>query len=153
MLPSPRGSARGRAAGRLARMVALTAALTLPAAGIAAATVASASSAARTPAATARYLAATARTPAATARYPAATAARRPAVTAARATGGRPLVATIAGAAAFGGGAAPIPAVAGAPVVHLQDPTPVSTAMCLQTIRLRCYSPVQYRVAYDLNPL
>ena len=133
MLPSPRRSARGRTAGRLARLarlVALTAALTLPA-GIAAATVTSASSAARAPAETVRSSAATAT----------------------RATGGRPLVATIAGAAAFGGGAAPIPAVAGAPVVRLHDANPVSTAMCLQTIKLRCYSPVQYRVAYDLNPL
>jgi subtilase family serine protease len=48
---------------------------------------------------------------------------------------------------------APVPAVAGAAVIRLSDPNPLSTAKCLQTIRLRCYSPVQYRVAYNLNPL
>jgi len=48
---------------------------------------------------------------------------------------------------------APIPAAAGAPVIRLSDPSPLSTAQCLQMIRLRCYSPVQYREAYDLNPL
>ena len=38
-------------------------------------------------------------------------------------------------------------------MIRLQDPNPLSTARCLQTIKLRCYSPAQYRVAYDLNPL
>ena len=62
---------------------------------------------------------------------------------------------TIAGPAEFGGGggAAPVPAVAGAPVIQLQSPDPFSTAQCLATLKIRCYSPLQYRVAYDLNPL
>jgi subtilase family serine protease len=51
------------------------------------------------------------------------------------------------------GPVAPIPAIAGAPVIRLSDPNPLSTAKCLQTIRLRCYSPVQYQQAYNLNPL
>ncbi|MGA2829533.1 MAG: S53 family peptidase [Streptosporangiaceae bacterium] len=152
MLPSPRRSAGCRAAGRrsegrtdgstgafgingaarrgrLARLTALTAALTLSAAGIAAAATGTpatvTSTAARSPAALGRT-----------------GAASHPAV-----------VRTIVGAAAFGGGAAPIPAIAGAPVIRLQDPSPLSIAKCLQAIRLRCYSPAQYRVAYDLNPL
>ena len=157
MLPSPRRPARCRRAagpgaagrergttgttgaagrGRLIRLAALTAALSAalagPAAGI---------TSART--------------------VPAGIGATgTPAVRAEVGTGtGRPIVGTIASAAAFGGTAAsagtaaPIPAVAGAPVIRLQSPDPLSTAKCLQTIRLRCYSPVQYRVAYDLNPL
>ena len=148
MLPSPRRSARCRAAGsvrhepgaapelgaaratrrdRMVRLAALTAALTLPAAGIAAATV----------------MPAPVTSAALTASHPAE----------ASTTADRPVVSTIAGAAAFGDGAAPIPAVAGAPGIRLQNPNPLSTAKCLQTIKLRCYSPVQYRVAYDLNPL
>ena len=64
--------------------------------------------------------------------------------------------ATITSAAAFrsaAGATAPIPAVAGAPVIRLGSPNPLSTAQCLSAIKLRCYSPVQYRVAYDLGPL
>src|SRR6201996_5051072 len=64
---------------------------------------------------------------------------------------------TIAGPAAFaaaaGGTATPIPAVAGDWAVQLTSPNPLSTAKCLATIKLRCYSPLQYRTAYDLNPL
>jgi subtilase family serine protease len=56
-------------------------------------------------------------------------------------------------AAAAGHAAAPIPSVAGDRAVQLQSPNPLSTAKCLATIKLRCYSPLQYRVAYDLNPL
>ena len=123
----------------MVRLAALTAALTLPAAGIAAAPV--------TPAQVISA-ALTARHPAG-ASHPAGPSTNAGAST----TAERPAVSTIAGAAAFGGGAAPIPAVAGASVIRLQDPNPLSTAKCLQTIKLRCYSPVQYRVAYDLNPL
>ncbi len=43
--------------------------------------------------------------------------------------------------------------MAGDRVVQLQSPNPLSTAKCLAMIKLRCYSPLQYRVAYDLNPL
>jgi subtilase family serine protease len=64
---------------------------------------------------------------------------------------------TIAGPAAFaaaaGDTAAPIPSVAGDWAVQLQSPNPLSTARCLATIKLRCYSPLQYRTAYDLDPL
>ena len=56
-------------------------------------------------------------------------------------------------AAAAGHAAAPIPSVAGDRAVQLQSPNPLSTAKCLATIKLRCYSPLQYRVAYDLDPL
>jgi subtilase family serine protease len=63
---------------------------------------------------------------------------------------------TTTSAAAFraaAGATAPIPAVAGAPVIRLGSPDPLSTAQCLSASKLRCYSPVQYRVAYDLGPL
>jgi subtilase family serine protease len=64
---------------------------------------------------------------------------------------------TVAGPAAFaaaaGGAAAPVPSVAGQSMIQLQSPRPLSTADCLATIKLRCYSPLQYRVAYDLDPL
>jgi subtilase family serine protease len=152
MLLSPRRSARCRAAGRrsagradggtgasgidgatrrgrLARLMALTAALTLSGAGMAVA-------ASDGPATVT------------------STAARSPAALGQAGAVSHPAVArTVAGAAASGGGAAPIPAIAGAPVIRLQDRDPLSTARCLQTIRLRCYSPVQYRVAYNLSPL
>ncbi|HEY0718436.1 MAG TPA: S53 family peptidase [Streptosporangiaceae bacterium] len=64
---------------------------------------------------------------------------------------------TIAGpavfAAAAGDTATPVPSVAGQPVTDLQSPDPLSTAKCLAMIKLRCYSPLQYRVAYNLDPL
>ena len=137
MLPSPRRTARCRAAGiprrgRLLRRAALAAALAIPAAGITAASAG----------------------PPGTG----ITAAGLPA-TGITATGitaaSHPRASTIAGPAAFGGGggAAPIPAVAGAPVIQLQSPDPFSTAQCLATLKIRCYSPLQYRVAYDLNSL
>jgi subtilase family serine protease len=56
-------------------------------------------------------------------------------------------------AAAAGHTAVPIPSVAGDRAVQLQSPNPLSTAKCLATIKLRCYSPLQYRVAYNLDPL
>ena len=56
-------------------------------------------------------------------------------------------------AAAAGGAVTPIPSVAGQSMIQLQSPSPLSTARCLATIKLRCYSPLQYRVAYDLAPL
>jgi subtilase family serine protease len=55
--------------------------------------------------------------------------------------------------AAAGDTAAPIPSVAGDWAVQLTSPNPLSTAKCLATIKLRCYSPLQYRTAYDLDPL
>jgi subtilase family serine protease len=63
----------------------------------------------------------------------------------------------IAGPAAFAAAArdtaTPVPSVAGQSVIELQSPNPLSTAKCLATIKLRCYSPLQYQVAYDLAPL
>jgi subtilase family serine protease len=56
-------------------------------------------------------------------------------------------------AAAAGDTAAPVPSVAGQSVIELQSPNPLSTAKCLATIKLRCYSPLQYQVAYNLGPL
>jgi subtilase family serine protease len=35
----------------------------------------------------------------------------------------------------------------------VQDPSPLSIAQCLAAIKIRCYTPVQYRVAYNLNSL
>jgi subtilase family serine protease len=48
----------------------------------------------------------------------------------------------------------PIPASQGdvAPLVHLPK-APISTTACEKDFALACYSPVQYRIAYDLNPL
>jgi subtilase family serine protease len=65
----------------------------------------------------------------------------------------RTIASPAAFAAAAGDTAAPIPSVAGDWAVQLQSPNPLTTAKCLATIKLRCYSPLQYRVAYDLNPL
>jgi subtilase family serine protease len=65
----------------------------------------------------------------------------------------RTIASPAAFAAAAGDTAAPIPSVAGDWAVQLQSPNPLSTAKCLATIKLRCYSPLQYRVAYDLDPL
>ena len=126
MLPSPRRSAHCRrqlGRGRLGRLAVLTAAFALSVTGIA---VAAAASPMAAPA-TARAAAVTS-----SAAVAAMTAGHVPAAP---------------------GSVVPIPAIAGAPVIRLSDPNPLSTAMCLQTIRLRCYSPVQYQQAYNLNPL
>jgi subtilase family serine protease len=56
-------------------------------------------------------------------------------------------------AAAAGGAVTPIPSVAGQSMIQLQSPSPLSTARCLATIKLRCYSPLQYQAAYNLAPL
>ena len=49
--------------------------------------------------------------------------------------------------------ATPEPAM-GAPVLTGKArPTPLTTSDCLATIGIRCYTPVQYRTAYNLNPL
>ncbi|MBV9856477.1 MAG: S53 family peptidase [Streptosporangiaceae bacterium] len=39
------------------------------------------------------------------------------------------------------------------PRIPLSVPSPLTTAQCLATIKVRCYSPPQYQVAYDLRPL
>jgi subtilase family serine protease len=63
-----------------------------------------------------------------------------------------------AGAAAPAAGAThltsarPVPDV-GQPVLSKDLPAPLSTTQCQAQLGIACYSPVQYRVAYDLNPL
>ena len=56
-------------------------------------------------------------------------------------------------AAAFHGSATAVPSIVGAPTIRVQDPSPLSIAQCVATIKIRCYTPVQYRVAYNLNSL
>jgi subtilase family serine protease len=46
----------------------------------------------------------------------------------------------------------PVPNVVGH-VMARSTVTPLSTSDCLTQIGIHCYSPLQYRVAYDLNPL
>lgn len=48
---------------------------------------------------------------------------------------------------------APIPDVAGPSSVAGQLPSPISTSQCEKKLGIRCYSPLQYHVAYDLNRL
>lgn len=52
-----------------------------------------------------------------------------------------------------GGDPSPIPAVAGAVDADLLVPAPLTTTQCLTQFAIRCYSPLQYRQAYDLNPV
>ena len=47
----------------------------------------------------------------------------------------------------------PIPAVGGPVLKVAQLPAPLTTAQCQADFGIKCYTPVQYRVAYDLNPL
>jgi subtilase family serine protease len=56
-------------------------------------------------------------------------------------------------AAASASSATAVPSIVGAPTIRVQDPSPLSIAQCLATIKIRCYTPVQYRVAYNLNSL
>jgi subtilase family serine protease len=46
----------------------------------------------------------------------------------------------------------PVPAIGG-PVLTKALTAPISTTQCQVQFGIACYSPVQYRVAYDLNPL
>jgi subtilase family serine protease len=55
--------------------------------------------------------------------------------------------------AAFSRPATAVPSVAGAPALRVPSQAPLSIAQCLATMSIRCYTPVQYRTAYDLNPL
>jgi subtilase family serine protease len=48
---------------------------------------------------------------------------------------------------------APVPALSGPILTGKQFPAPLSTADCLTKLGIRCYTPLQYRTAYDLNPL
>lgn len=54
---------------------------------------------------------------------------------------------------ASGHSVAPIPASIGVIDTRRAFAQPVPTSSCLQQIGISCYSPVQYRQAYDLNPL
>ena len=58
-----------------------------------------------------------------------------------------------ASVAAAGSAASPIPAVVGHILLPTTDAQPVPTSQCQSEIGIACYSPVQYRAAYDLNTL
>ena len=49
--------------------------------------------------------------------------------------------------------ARPVPAVGGPFLKSKQFPAPQTIAQCQADFGINCYTPVQYRVAYDLNPL
>ncbi len=49
--------------------------------------------------------------------------------------------------------ARPVPAVTGLVDLRMQLPSPEPTSQCLTKFGIRCYTPVQYRQAYDLNGL
>jgi subtilase family serine protease len=48
---------------------------------------------------------------------------------------------------------APVPAISGPILVSKALPAPLSTTDCQATFGISCYTPVEYRTAYDLNPL
>jgi subtilase family serine protease len=48
---------------------------------------------------------------------------------------------------------APVPALSGPIAITKQLPAPISTTDCQAEIGISCYTPLQYRTAYDLNPL
>jgi len=49
--------------------------------------------------------------------------------------------------------ATPVPMLSHPILTKSQLPAPVSTTDCLADFGIACYTPLQYRVAYDLNPL
>ena len=59
----------------------------------------------------------------------------------------------LAHAATGASAARPVPAVIGMVNSRVVQPSPEPTSQCLTTLRIRCYTPVQYRQAYDLNGL
>ena len=59
---------------------------------------------------------------------------------------------TTAAPAAHPASARPVPAI-GHPVLTKSLTAPLSTTQCQAQLGRACYSPVQYRVAYNLNPL
>ena len=63
-----------------------------------------------------------------------------------------PAVTTAAPAAAHLTSARAVPAI-GHPILTKARVAPLSTSECQTQIGIACYSPVQYRVAYNLNPL
>jgi subtilase family serine protease len=80
--------------------------------------------------------------PAAPARPPAAAASP----VASPAAPARPAAGTVASTR-------PVPAVIGLVNAQVQLPTPEPTSQCLSTFGINCYSPLQYRAAYNLGPL
>ena len=65
------------------------------------------------------------------------------------------VAAPAASAAAHVAAVRPVPA-AGSPVhdaKQLPAPAPLTIAQCQAELQINCYTPVQYRVAYNLNPL
>ena len=63
------------------------------------------------------------------------------------------VAAPAAGAAAHVASVRPIPDVGGPILGTKQLPAPLTTTECQTEIGINCYTPVQYRVAYDLNSL
>ncbi len=63
------------------------------------------------------------------------------------------LPAAPAASAAHPAAARPVPAVVGMVNSRIVLPAPEPTSQCLTLLRIRCYTPVQYRQAYDLNGL
>ena len=63
-----------------------------------------------------------------------------------------PAVTAAAPAAAHQSSARVVPAI-GHPILTKARVAPLSTSQCQAQIGIACYSPVQYRVAYNLNPL
>ena len=52
-----------------------------------------------------------------------------------------------------GAAAVPVPDLSGPINIGKQLPAPLSTTQCQAEIGIRCYTPLQYHTAYDLNPL
>ena len=65
------------------------------------------------------------------------------------------LAAAAPGAHAAGHAASvrPVPALGGPVLIKKQDPSPLTVAQCQAKYGINCYTPLQYRTAYDLNPL
>jgi subtilase family serine protease len=66
---------------------------------------------------------------------------------------GTGLAAAAAPAATHVTAAHPVPDIIGPSLKTVQFPVPQSIATCEADLGIACYTPVQYRVAYDLNPL
>jgi subtilase family serine protease len=56
-------------------------------------------------------------------------------------------------AAVQAGTASAVPLISHPILIGKQLPAPISTSDCLSEIQIRCYTPVQYRAAYNLNSL
>ena len=63
------------------------------------------------------------------------------------------VAASAASAATHVAAVRPVPDVGGPIFKSGQFPAPLTTAQCQTELGINCYTPVQYRVAYDLNPL